>query len=197
MPALRNPRHELFCQLIPQGVKNGWSQADIYRRCGYKAAGHSAEVLASNLLKNIEVQRRIAEITAPAVRKARVTTETLIDQFDAVFDGAMSDKQFGAASSAASVKAKLTGFLRERMEVGAPGSFDACETTEDVMRVLLADQSAAEALASLDVLRKEIERHAASHATLIPAAEPARPREPGSEPERSLALLRPKRSSRR
>jgi hypothetical protein len=35
--------------------------------CGYKAIGHSAEVLASNLLKNIEVQRRIAEITAPAV----------------------------------------------------------------------------------------------------------------------------------
>jgi len=185
MPALRNPKHELFCQLIPQGTKNGWSQAEIYRRCGYKAAGHSAEVLASNLLKNIEVQRRIAEITAPAVRKARVTTETLIGQFDQVFDAAMSDKQFGAASSAATVKAKLTGFLRDRLEVGSPGAFDGLETTEQVVAALLSDQTASEALATLDTLRSEIEAYAADHADIV-VTEPARPRERGSEAGRRL-----------
>jgi hypothetical protein len=191
MPALRNPRRELFCQLIPQGTKNGWSQAEIYRRCGYKAAGHSAEVLASNLLKNIEVQRRIAEITAPAVRKARVTTETLIAQFDQVFDAAMSDKQFGAASSAATVKAKLTGFLRTQIEIGSVGSFDGLETTEQIITELLADQTASEALQQLDTLRELIEHHAADHADIV-VTEPARPRAPGGEADTALALYRPK-----
>jgi hypothetical protein len=196
MPALKNPRHELFCQLIPQGAKNGWSQAEIYRRCGYKATGHSAEVLASNLLKNIEVQQRIAEITAPAVRKARVTTETLIGQFDQVFDAAMSDKQFGAASSAATVKAKLTGFLRDKLEIGGPGAFDACASADDVMRMLLADQSVSEVLGSLATLSAQVQAYASDHAQLI-VAEPARPQAVGSEAERSLAYLRPRSRRRR
>jgi hypothetical protein len=190
MPALRNPKHELFCQLIPQGAKNGWSQAEIYRRCGYKAAGHSAEVLASNLLKNIEVQRRITEITGPAVKKARVTTETLIAQFDQVFDAAMSDKQFGAASSAASVKAKLTGFLRDKLVVGTPGSFDGLETTAQVVAALLADQTPNEALASLATLQREVERYASDHAEVVAAKAP---RAPGSEADQALAYLRPDR----
>jgi hypothetical protein len=34
MPTLKNPRHELFCQLTLQGAKYGWTQADIYKRAG-------------------------------------------------------------------------------------------------------------------------------------------------------------------
>jgi hypothetical protein len=66
--------------------------------------------------------------------------------------------------------------MRDKLEVGAPGSFDACETTEQVVAALLSDQTPAEVLESLATLSAEVEAYAASHATLVPAAEPARPR---------------------
>jgi hypothetical protein len=194
MPALKNPRHELFCQLIPQGAKNGWSQAEIYRRCGYKATGHSAEVLASNLLKNIEVQQRIAEITGPALKKARVSIESLLDQLETTINDARGDGQHSVVVNALTLSAKLVGLLRDRVEVGGAGAFDGLETSEQVVAALLSDQPAAEALSTLAVLQREIEAYASSHADVIPATEPARPRP--NESELSLALLRPKRSSR-
>jgi hypothetical protein len=189
MPTLRNPRHELFCQLIPQGAKYGWTQGELYQRAGFKARGHSAETLGCNLLKKVEIQQRIAELQAPAARKARVTTETLTEQFDRVFDGAVSAEQYGAASNAAGLKAKLLGFMRTQIEIGSPGEFGGCQTTEDVVAALLSDQTPAEALASLALLQQEIEAFAANNAHII-SADPVRPRDPGSETDKALALLR-------
>ena len=111
----------------------------------------------------------------------------MAEQFDRVFDGAVSAEQYGAASNAAGLKAKLLGFMRTQIEIGAPGEFAACETVEEVMRTLLADQTSSEVLASLDVLRSEIERHAADHAHVV-AVEPAWARAPSES-----ALLRPGR----
>ena len=90
-------------------------------------------------------------------------------------------------------RAKLAGLLVDQVEIGAPGEFGGCQTIEDVMRVLMASESASSVLESLDVLRSEIEAYAANNAALIPAAELARPREPGTEADRSLALFRRRR----
>jgi hypothetical protein len=191
MPALKNVRYEKFCQNIATSPKTGWPQGRCYVEAGFKTADRSADACAARLLTRANVQMRIAELVEPTVRKTRATVDTLAAQLDAVFDGATGDRQWGAAGSAAALKAKLLGFMRERLEVGAPGSFDACETTEQVVAALLADQTPNEALASLDVLRGEIERHAADHAQVV-AAEPAWPRAP-SESAQALALLRPGR----
>jgi hypothetical protein len=193
MPTLRNPRHELFCQLIPQSAKFGWSQGEIYQRAGFKARGHSAETLGCKLLKNVEVQRRIAELQAPAARKAGVTTASLLDELRAAYEGAMSTEQFSAATSAAMSRAKLAGLLVDQVEIGGVGEFGGCQTTQDVVAALLSDQTPGEALQSLALLQQEIEAFAANNASVIPAAEPARPREPGTEADRSLALFRRRR----
>jgi hypothetical protein len=115
----------------------------------------------------------------------------LAEQFDRVFDGAVSAEQYGAASNAAGLKAKLLGFMRTQIEIGAPGEFGGCQTTEDVMRVLMASESASSVLESLDTLRGEIEAFAANNATVIPAAEPARRRP--DEAALSLAVHRRRR----
>jgi hypothetical protein len=191
MPALRNQKHENFSQLTLQGAKYGWTQAEIYKRAGYHATGHSAEMAASRLMKKDEIQRRIAELGEPAVKKTRATVDTLAAQFDAVFDGAMGSAQFGAAGSAAAAKGKLLGFMREKLEVGGPGSFDGLQTTEEVIAQLLSDQSASEALESLAILRDAIEHHAADHADVVAAIDPARPRP--NEGDLSLAPYRKRR----
>jgi phage terminase small subunit len=186
---LHNPKHENFCQLTLQGAKYGWTQADIYKRAGYRATGHSAEMAASRLMKKDEIQRRIAELGEPAVRKTAVSVASLLDELEQARVAAHDDRQFSAAVAAIAGKARLSGLDREN---GGTGSeFSRCESVDDVMRVLLADQSVSEVLESLTALSAQVEAYAASHATLVPAVEPARPRP--NEADLSLALYRKRR----
>jgi phage terminase small subunit len=82
MPALRNARHEGFAQEIAMGV----SAATAYVRAGYKAKGHSVDVAASRLLKNVDVLARIDEIRTPIVEEALstagVTTHRVIRELE-------------------------------------------------------------------------------------------------------------------
>jgi hypothetical protein len=195
MPALQNVRYERFCQNIATSPKTGWPQGRCYVEAGYKTADRSADACAARLLTRANIQARIAELLAPTVKKTRATIDTLAEQFDAVFEGAMSNAQFGAAGAAAAAKSKLLGFMRDKLEVGGVGSFDQCQTIEEAVAVFLSDQTPTEALELLDVLRGQVEAYAASHATLVPASEPARS-VPGGEAERSLAYLRPKHRRR-
>src|ERR1700741_3746767 len=130
MGTLRNPRHELFCQYIATSPKTGWPQGRCYTEAGFKTADRSADACAARLLTEANIQNRIAELLAPTVKKTRATVDSLAAQFDAVFEGAMGNAQFGAAGSAASAKAKLLGFMREQIEIGGPGEFARCETAE-------------------------------------------------------------------
>jgi hypothetical protein len=86
---LKNQKHELFAQNIATAPKTGMSIAQAYIASGYAAREHAAESNVSRLLKNTEVQTRIAELVASTVRKVKATVDTLAQQFDAVFDGAM------------------------------------------------------------------------------------------------------------
>jgi phage terminase small subunit len=197
MPALPSAKRELFCQLTLQGAKYGWSQADIYKRAGYRSSGHSAEVAASRLLKNVEVQQRIAELSAPAVKRAQITVQTLLSELEATIAGAREAKQFGAVNGSLTLMGKLTGLLRDQIEVGGVGDFSRCESSEQVIDALFAalgnDPHAV--LAGLDEMRAEVEARAATMAVNI--TPPSAPRRV-DETERALALLRPKaRHSRR
>jgi hypothetical protein len=190
MPALKNAKHEAFCQLILQGAKNGWTQGECYQRAGYRASGHAAEVAASRVMKNVDIRQRLNELAAPAVRKTRATVDTLADQFDAVFDGAMGNAQFGAAGSAAAAKAKLLGFMREKIEVGGPGEFDNCETKDDVIsRMISLAGSVQAALDQIDEARRLIAERAAEQA--VDVTPPTKQRR--SEAAKALEIFQPGR----
>jgi hypothetical protein len=193
MPTLKNQRHELFCRNLIEGAQRGWSATDAYIKAGYKGEEGVARACASRLLTNENVKRRLEELNAPAVKKTQITVETLLNKLEANIIGAEAKGQHGAVNGSIGLMAQLRGLLINRTEIGSPGSFDACETTEQVVAALLADQSPAQALSTLALLQQEVEAYAARNATLVPAAEPARPREPGTEAERSLALWRRRR----
>jgi phage terminase small subunit len=168
MPMLKNQRRETFCRMIIEAAKRGLPQTWAYEKAGYHADGHSAEVNASRLLNYAEIKARIAELGAPAVRKTRVSIESLLNELETTINDARGDGQHSVVVNALTLSAKLVGLLRDRVEVGGVGEFSACESTEDVVAALLSGQSLAEALAGLDTLRNEIERHAANHATIVP-----------------------------
>jgi len=124
-----------------------------------------------------------------------VTVESLLGELDHVLAGAVDDRQFGAARAAIDSKARLKGLFIDKLEVGAPGDFSACGTTEQVLDKLLGEQSPAEALMQLDELRGLIEERA-SRTAIVVDAPPSAP-SPGSETAMALATLRPAPRGRR
>jgi hypothetical protein len=198
MPALKNIRHEQFARELIEAQRHGRSQAEAYQRAGYKAHHGSAEANAARLLGNAKagVTQRVQELMQNGARKAAVTAESLITQLEATIAGATEAKQFGAVNGSLALMGKLTGLLREKIEISSGGGpFDACQSVEDCVRLMLQDETPGEALALIDMLRAEIERQAGDHAQVIQVAVPARP-VPGGEAERSLQYLRPKRRRR-
>lgn len=167
MAQLKNLQHEAFCRHMIQAAKLGKSNGWAYQQSGYHCETAAADVAASRLLRTARVQARLAELTAPAVRKTRATIDTLAEQFDAVYAGAMGSAQFGSAGAAAASKAKLLGFMRERIEVGSVGEFEGCETTEDIIARAVETDDPHSLLAFLDEAREALINYLANHAEPI------------------------------
>jgi hypothetical protein len=191
MPVLKNIRQEAFCQHIAKSPKTRWPQGRCYTEAGYKATDRVADACAARMLTYENIQRRIAELVEPAVRKTKTTVDTLAMQLDEVFEGATGDRQWGAAGSAAAIKAKLLGFMRDKLEVGAVGQFDDCDSPQAVIDKLIDDLGdPREAVPSLREFADAIELRLGDQATIIEQAPQwQRP----SEVDQALALLRPAR----
>ncbi|SRR5258708_821977 len=197
MPVLKNIRHERFAQQLVHGQKFGWTRGSCYSRSGYKAEGESAESAAWRLLKNVEngIAARVAEIVGKGAKRAEVTVQSLLEELEAAREGATSAEQFAAVTGAVIAKAKLKGLMVDRLAVGSPSDFAACETVEQVLDKMLGEQTPAEALMQLDELRGLIEERASRTAIVIDAP-PSAP-SPGSETAMALATLRPAPRGRR
>ena len=71
MPALANPRHELFAQ----AVASGKSAAEAYRQSG--ATGKNADVHAARLMVNDGIRKRVAELKEAQSKKCEMTRDQL------------------------------------------------------------------------------------------------------------------------
>jgi len=72
MPALRNPRHEAFCQAF---VTSGNASA-AYRESG--GNGRNADVMANQLMRTNGIADRITELKAEAAAKAEFTRASML-----------------------------------------------------------------------------------------------------------------------
>jgi phage terminase small subunit len=197
MPALKNIRHEQFARNLVEITKSGGTRAAAYTASGYRAKNGAAEANASRLLSDAKagVAQRVEELMLNGAKRAEVTVASLLAELEEARAGAQDDKQFAAATSAAMAKAKLSGMLVDKVEIGGPGEFDGCASITDVIRKLLADEPASELLASIDAFREQIANYAADHAQIVVTTDPARP-VPGRETEQAMALFRPKHRPR-
>ncbi|MGC2075969.1 MAG: hypothetical protein WA728_08060 [Xanthobacteraceae bacterium] len=126
MPALKNPRHEIFAQALACGR----SASAAYGQAGFKP--HRAN--AASLARKEHISVRVAELqeeqlaihqqaTAAAATSKQVTIESLIAEAEAARAKAMSEKGGAAAAvSALTAKAKLAGMWREKVDQHNTGS---------------------------------------------------------------------------
>jgi len=135
MPALRNPRRERFARHY---YKLGIGR-HAYRAAGYSAEGdHVADANASRLIRCDEVQRRLREI---ADMTDKVTEATLLAELEEARQGALEAQQHGPAVQATMGKARITGHIVDRKEVGKPGDFENMD--EQQLRAFIAKHMAA------------------------------------------------------
>src|SRR5437660_11332069 len=85
MPALKNPRHERYAQLIVEGLNNGhprpYSQSHAYLAAGYTAKdlgkrGGSAQAASSRLLYRVILRAR--ELQTIAAKNAAETADKMV-----------------------------------------------------------------------------------------------------------------------
>jgi hypothetical protein len=125
MPALKNQRHEKFCLALFQGA----TATQAYIDAGYKPCRQNA----ARLMSKDDIRQRLAELQNETVATAKVTIESIYRELDEAAAIARSKGQGQAMVSVATMRAKLAGLLTERVEVGAPGSFDGLTTTAQIV----------------------------------------------------------------
>jgi hypothetical protein len=139
MPALRNSRHEAFCQALFKQPQTGMSQGECYTSAGYRAKGHSAEELGSRLNKVEAIRNRVAELQEAMARRAEITVASICEELDRAVALAEKKGQATAMVSASHLRAKLGGLLKERIEVSHANPFQACQSLEQLAEKLLRE----------------------------------------------------------
>jgi len=130
MPALKNPRHERFAQLLASGK----TAAGAYEEAGYKRDDGNSWRFS----KKEEITARVQEITretfereramtAAAAERATITRQGLIEMAEEIRTKAIAAGQLSAAVAATKEIGVLAGIRIERSERGAPGEFDWLE----------------------------------------------------------------------
>jgi hypothetical protein len=130
MEILTNPRHERFVQALFEG-----ETADAaYAKAGYKPNDGNC----IRLKGNERVQARLAELQEQAAKKSEVTVQSLLDELEAARARADSLDQLSSVVKAISEKAKISGLLTTKIEIGEAGAFHTCESYEDLADAMLA-----------------------------------------------------------
>jgi hypothetical protein len=118
MPALENPRHEHYAQLIVEGLANRdskpYSQSRAYIAAGYTARDgdrnhRSAQASSSRLLSR--VIQRVRELQQIGAQNAVETVEKMARELNQIQYEARADKAHAAAVSAVLGKARLLNMM--------------------------------------------------------------------------------------
>lgn len=115
MPALSNVKREK----LAQGVAKGLTAAKAYRQAGYRGKGHSAEAAGFQILKNVVVQARVAELQAKSARRAEITVDMIVARLEECRQIALAvdPPQTSAAVAAVLGQAKVLGLIVDRAEL--------------------------------------------------------------------------------
>lgn len=126
MPALDNPKHERFAQLVAKGM----GQAEAYAECGYKPSDANASTLRSNQ----KVSARIAEILDRAATRTEISVASITERLMRLADKAelLGDAAGLQASRASAMDAaKLNGLIVDKSKV------DLAATVTEVRRTIV------------------------------------------------------------
>lgn len=128
MPPLNNNRHERFVA----GLLEGKSASQAYADAGYQPDDGNA----ARLNANQKIKARLAELQSEVAGQTKLTVESLLAELEQARAKATDLRQLSAAVRAIESKAKISGLLIQRTEIGGPGDFSGNETAEEVVEAV-------------------------------------------------------------
>jgi hypothetical protein len=171
MPALQNPRHERFAQLIFLSLCNGepkpYSTPRAYIASGYTAKdpekrGGSAQTSSSRLL--YRVLHRVRELQEQAAQHTKENAAKIIQELNEVRTKAMNKEAYNAVVSAIMGKAKVLGITDKPQTRNI--DFTKCNSMQEIACKLLqsvglsspSDADIADAIKANDIMVATLER---------------------------------------
>jgi hypothetical protein len=132
-----------------------------YRAAGYKGTGQGMWAAASRLLSYDEVRMRVAELSAPAAKKASLSLESLLTEVERVLRDAEADKLHHVRLQALGLILRIHELVRDQgvAERQFAGAMDTSEIMA-LIRDLVGDVVGAvvEAAIVSDVYSKDIDK---------------------------------------
>lgn len=115
------PQREKFAQAVASGM----NQSDAYR-AAYKVREGTTLVSvnqsASRVMADVNVASRVAELRAPAAKKASITLESHLEDLQRLRNMAVKAEQFGAAITAEVARGKAAGIVVEKGQINLTNS---------------------------------------------------------------------------
>jgi phage terminase small subunit len=151
---LLTPKQEKFAQ----GVASGMTQADAYRSAYNVGATTKVESIArkaSDLMAEVHIRGRVAELSAPIIAKVGITLENHIARLQELSTKAEAAGQYSAAIKAEESRGKACGLYVEKVQVSGTGEGGAIKT-ESMLNVSgLSTQALAEIMAMSDAAKSK------------------------------------------
>ena len=166
MPILRNTKWERFAVNVFQIPRSHWSVARCYTEAGYKAVGHSAEQLGSQLLRNLEVRARIEELSRPVAKKAGLSLEALTLRIGEAIDAAKADNAHGAIAQNHGLLLKIADMVRERDEAEQM-QFAGASTANEILQHLIDELGPHDAIEICTVIIEAARARLADQAVVV------------------------------
>lgn len=112
------PKQEAFCLAY---LETG-NASEAYRRSYDASRMNDASInrKAKELLDNVKITARVAELRAPVVKKAQLTLENHLEDLKKLRNAAVNDKKWSAAIQAEIARGKASGLYVEHHEVSGP-----------------------------------------------------------------------------
>jgi hypothetical protein len=80
-----------------------------------------------------DIRQRLTELQGQVAKSATVTVESILAELDQAIEMAKLNKQSQPVVSAITLKAKLSGLMVERVELGRPGEFEGLESKAQIV----------------------------------------------------------------
>lgn len=109
------PKQESFCIAVASGKGISDAYRIAYDHEGMKPA--SVNRMASELMTDLRITSRIAELKAPVIAAAQLTLADHLADLKALRDAAKAAEQFSAAISAEVSRGKASGLYVDRSEI--------------------------------------------------------------------------------
>ena len=128
-----SPQRERFAQAVASGL----NQSDAYR-AAYKVREGTTLVSvnqsASRVMADVNVASRVAELRAPAAKKASITLESHLEDLQRLRNMAVKAEQFGAAITAEVARGKAAGIVVEKGQINLTNSDGSLRPTVITIR---------------------------------------------------------------